>query len=117
MKFIGREEEQNFINNMLKQKGYKGYIVYGRRRFGKTELAKQCLKNKGVPSIIYQCKESSESDNTSLFTEIIKKEIKQVSNTTMNATNFGFMSKSGFDLKQAYPYLFFTLEDLYSEGL
>ncbi len=40
---------------------------------GKTELIKHCLMNKDRPVIMYQCKESSEQDNTSQLTEIIKK--------------------------------------------
>lgn len=64
MNFIGRTEEKNMINNLLKMKGYQGCIIYGRRRMGKTELVKHCLMNKNIPFIMYQCKESNEQDNT-----------------------------------------------------
>lgn len=73
MNFIGRELEQKIIDSILKKKGYQGcLIIYGRRRIGKTELAKHCLMDKGVPFIIYQCKESSEKGNTYLLIKSIK---------------------------------------------
>ncbi len=39
MNFIGRTEEKNMINNLLKMKGYQGCIIYGRRRIGKKNLS------------------------------------------------------------------------------
>ncbi len=72
MNFIGREEEQNKINAILDKSGYQGCLIYGRRRMGKTELVKHCLMNKKQPVIMYQCKESSEQDNTIQLTELIK---------------------------------------------
>ena len=75
MNFIGRELEQKIIDSILKKKGYKGCLIYGRRRIGKTKLAKHCLMDKGVPFIIYQCKESSEKDNTYLLIKSIKHEL------------------------------------------
>ena len=75
MNFIGREQEQKTIDNILKKKGYQGCLIYGRRRMGKTELVKHCLMDKDIPFIIYQCKESSEKDNANLLTELIKREL------------------------------------------
>ncbi len=72
MNFIGREEETKVIKSILNKKGYQGCLIYGRRRMGKTELVKYCLKNDNIPCIIYQCKESSEEDNTKQLTELIK---------------------------------------------
>ncbi len=76
MKFIGREEETRTIENILKKKGYQGCLVYGRRRMGKTELVKHCLMDKSVPLILYQCKESSEQDNTSQLTDLVKQVLR-----------------------------------------
>ncbi len=73
MKFIGREKEQKVINSILEKDGYQACILYGRRRIGKTELVKHCLMNKSVPCVIYQCRESSESDNARLLEEAIRK--------------------------------------------
>lgn len=40
---------------------------------GKTELTKHCLANKEIPLIMYQCKESSEEENTSSLVDLIEK--------------------------------------------
>ena len=51
MKFINRKEELKQLNNAWKTKKPQFYIIYGKRRVGKTELVKQFIKNK--PSIYY----------------------------------------------------------------
>ena len=71
MKFIGREKELKVINQLLERKGYQGCLIYGRRRLGKTELVRHALSNKNIPTIIYQCKESSEKDNVLMLEKII----------------------------------------------
>lgn len=72
MEFIGREEKTRTIGNILKKQGYQGCLIYGRRRMGKTKLVKHCLLNKNVPVIMYQCKESTEKDNTDQLTKLIR---------------------------------------------
>jgi len=72
MQFIGREKEQKEINRLLSAKGYQACIIYGRRRMGKTELIKHVLANTGVPFILYQCKESSEKENTEQLSKAIQ---------------------------------------------
>ena len=69
---IGREKEQKAINYLLNSNEFKSIVVYGRRRLGKTELVKHCVKSINKPSIIYQCKESTELDNTNLLTKLIE---------------------------------------------
>ena len=71
MQFIGREKELKVINQLLERKGYQGCLIYGRRRLGKTELVRHALSNKNIPTIIYQCKESSEKDNVLMLEKII----------------------------------------------
>lgn len=46
-------------------------MVYGRRRVGKTELLKHCLKKGTISSVYYECKETSEENNISGVSEII----------------------------------------------
>ena len=55
MEFIGREQEQKIIHNMLQKDGYQGCVIYGRRRMGKTELVRKCVFDSALPYIIYQC--------------------------------------------------------------
>lgn len=77
MEFIGREEEQKAINYILEEHDkYRGAIVYGRRRLGKTELLKHCLLNKGIPCIIFQCSQTNEAVNTDRLTAIVENELK-----------------------------------------
>ena len=45
----------------------------------------------------------------------IEEEVKQVNETTLKPIQFGFISKSGFELKNKYSYLLYTLEDLYKK--
>ena len=75
MKFVGRQNEINSIEYLLKDGGFQGVCVYGRRRLGKTELLKHCLLNKGVPAIIYQCNQDSELNNTLALTKSIEDEL------------------------------------------
>ena len=46
----------------------------------------------------------------------ILEEAEQVKNSPLPAYQFGFFSRSGFVLHNKYPYLFFTLDDLFPEN-
>lgn len=111
MEFIGRENEQKVIQNILSKESYQGCILYGRRRLGKTELVKHCLANKGVPFIIYQCKESTEEDNTRLLEKLIEQEfgLSYLSFPSfMDAVSFLFeygTKKEVYFVLDEYPYL------------
>jgi AAA+ ATPase superfamily predicted ATPase len=45
MDFIGREEEIAIMSKALADPGFSSVFIYGRRRVGKTELIRHCLKN------------------------------------------------------------------------
>lgn len=77
MEFIGREQEQKIIHNMLQKDGYQGCVIYGRRRMGKTELVRKCVFDSALPYIIYQCKESTEHDNLEMLTALIRMTLKK----------------------------------------
>lgn len=72
MNFIGRENEKKKIESILKSDGFQSCILYGRRRLGKTELLKQCLSNKNVPLIFYQCTRDNERNNIDALTALVK---------------------------------------------
>ncbi len=116
MEFIGREEEIKTIENILNRKGYQGCLIYGRRRMGKTELVKHCLLNMSIPTIMYQCKESSEKDNTNQLTKLIKEilNIKYVSfESFMDCINFVFDYSKDHEIYfvlDEYPYVRETIE-------
>jgi AAA+ ATPase superfamily predicted ATPase len=41
LKFIDRKEELSFLEKRYNKKGFEFFVIYGRRRIGKTELIKQ----------------------------------------------------------------------------
>ncbi len=61
--FVGRDEEQKKLKKLYTNQDQSTALVYGRRRIGKTELIKHTLKNVDIPSIYYECKETSEANN------------------------------------------------------
>jgi len=69
--FLGRKEQSKLIEKFLSSNINNAALVYGRRRVGKTELIKHCLKKTETPSIYYECKETSELNNIESISEII----------------------------------------------
>lgn len=69
--FFGRKENIKTITKFINSDKDKAALIYGRRRVGKTELIKHCLKETGITSIYYECKETSEINNIKSFSEII----------------------------------------------
>ena len=45
MKFIGRQQEQRLIHRILDRNTLDALLIFGRRRVGKSELIKKCLKD------------------------------------------------------------------------
>lgn len=52
--FIGRQNEQQFLNKAYKSNKAEFIVLYGRRRVGKTELLREFCKDKA--NIFYQCR-------------------------------------------------------------
>lgn len=61
LKFIDRYEELSFLKERYAKKGFEFFVIYGRRRFGKTELIKQFIKDK--PHIFLLCDKSGTENN------------------------------------------------------
>ena len=70
-RFLGRKEQIKKIEQFFKSNINKTALIYGRRRVGKTELIKHCLKEAKMTSIYYECKETSEQNNVGSISEII----------------------------------------------
>ena len=64
---------QKAIERIINQKGYRGSVIYGRRRLGKTELLKHCLLNRSIPCIFYQCVQENEKENVARLTRQAEK--------------------------------------------
>lgn len=71
MKFVGREKQRKQIHKMLKSDTQMVSLIYGRRRIGKSELIKQCLRESEIKSIYFECKQTTELNNTDSLSEIV----------------------------------------------
>lgn len=71
MKFIGRVKQLTQIKKELLTDGMRMVLIYGRRRVGKSELVKQAIKESGVKSFYYECKQVTEASNVHSICEII----------------------------------------------
>lgn len=69
--FFGRKENIKAISKFFNSDKDVAALIYGRRRVGKTELIKHCLKGTKTTSIYYECKETSEINNVKSLCEII----------------------------------------------
>lgn len=69
--FFGRKENIKAILSFFNSDKDNAALIYGRRRVGKTELIKHCLKETKTTSIYYECKETSEINNVISISEII----------------------------------------------
>ena len=70
-KFIDRENELKFLNEKWNSPGFEFIPIYGRRRIGKTELAKQFSKDK--PTIYYLASSGTKKENITSFKGCAKK--------------------------------------------
>lgn len=71
MKFYGRENQKRQLHQMFRTTGQETILIYGRRRVGKSELIKQCLKESEIRSIYFECKQTSELNNVESLSEIV----------------------------------------------
>ncbi|MBR1391000.1 MAG: ATP-binding protein [Lachnospiraceae bacterium] len=71
MKFYGREEQRKLLHKLLAKDDLQTALIYGRRRVGKSELIKQVLRESEQRSIYYECKQTTEENNTDSLAEII----------------------------------------------
>ncbi len=69
--FYGRENEIKKLCAMFRADGQRISLIYGRRRIGKSELIKQVLKETDCKSIYYECKQTTEQNNTESLAELI----------------------------------------------
>lgn len=67
--FLGREKEINELNYLYQRNEFQLFILYGRRRVGKTTLLQEFCKNK--PSIFYSAEQSNEKLNLEKFSALV----------------------------------------------
>lgn len=71
MKFIGRTTQLKQLKKEMTSEGMRMSLIYGRRRVGKSELVKQAVKESGVRSIYYECKQVTEASNARSICDVI----------------------------------------------
>ncbi|MBQ0050492.1 MAG: AAA family ATPase [Treponema sp.] len=69
--FLGRDEQIKTIEKFLSSDKNNAALIFGRRRVGKTELIRHCLKRSNYSSIYYECKETTEANNVETLSEIV----------------------------------------------
>ena len=74
MKFYGREQEQKRLRRALTRDGLQVVLVYGRRRVGKSELIKHCVRD--LPGINYECKQTTEQNNVHSLSALISEQFQ-----------------------------------------
>ncbi len=67
--FIGREKELAELNEMYKQDKFHLFVLYGRRRVGKTTLLNEFCKDKD--KIFYSAEQSNNKLNLEKFSELV----------------------------------------------
>lgn len=71
MKFYGRTKQLEQLNKEMSSNDMRMTLIYGRRRVGKSELVKQAIKDSGIKSIYYECKQVTEESNVQSICDII----------------------------------------------
>ncbi|MBP3241488.1 MAG: ATP-binding protein [Oribacterium sp.] len=75
MKFFGRTEQLKKLNKEMSSDDMRMSLIYGRRRVGKSELVKYAIKNFGIKSIYYECRQVAEASNVQSICEVISEEL------------------------------------------
>ena len=65
LRFINRYEELGFLEERYRNKNFEFFVIYGRRRVGKTELIKNFLKDK--EHIYFLCDKGGTERNVERF--------------------------------------------------
>ena len=71
MKFIGRKKQLEQLKKEMTSDEMRMSLIYGRRRVGKSELVKQAIKESGIKSFYYECKQVTEASNVQSICEVI----------------------------------------------
>lgn len=75
MNFYGRTKQLEKLNKEMFSDDMRMSLIYGRRRVGKSELVKYAIKNSGIKSIYYECRQVAEASNVQSICEVISEEL------------------------------------------
>ena len=76
MKFIGREQQQKQLGKLFGKEYLQLALIYGRRRVGKSELIKHCLRAQNCLKIFYECKQTTELNNVESLSQYISENLE-----------------------------------------
>ena len=71
MRFYGRTKQLSQLKKEISSDEMRVSLIYGRRRVGKSELVKQAIKESGIKSFYYECKQVTEESNVQSICEVI----------------------------------------------
>lgn len=71
MRFYGRTVQLNCLKKEMMSEEMRLMLIYGRRRVGKSALVKEALKESGIRSIYYECKQVTEASNVQSICDVI----------------------------------------------
>ena len=71
MNFYGRTTQRMQLHKLIDNAEMQSILIYGRRRVGKSELIKQVLKESNTTGVYYECKETTELNNTESLASVI----------------------------------------------
>lgn len=75
MAFYGRDDQIKKLNRLLDKEDLQVGLIYGRRRVGKSELIKQVIRQSRIKSIYYECKQTTEVNNTVSLSRIVSEQL------------------------------------------
>ncbi|MCR5450780.1 MAG: hypothetical protein K6F23_15445 [Solobacterium sp.] len=70
--------------------------IYGRRRVGESELVKQAVKESGIKSLYYECKQVTEASNVQSICDVVSETLDLIKETGLNCYKYVFFSRAGF---------------------
>jgi len=105
--YLIKENKKGRLNPPLLRIGTYWYDDKKAKKNGQFDVAALTSNGYVVYEVKYLSRPLSDAD--------IAKEEKEASESPLSLSYAGFFSKSGYDLKNEYPYRFYTLKDLYEK--
>ena len=107
MQYLIRKNKKELIDPIIEDIGTYWYDNPKERKNGQFDLV---TKSKDG-YIVYEVKFT----NSKIDNHIVNEEILQVAKTNLNPINYGFISKTGFNITKDNKYILISLDDIYEE--
>lgn len=107
-KFFGRKEEINEISSIFKKNNFQTYLIYGRRRIGKTELISHCAISSKKKYLYILCQDRNEELNIRVLTDSLNELFPETKNLIFR--DFYSILSYVFQLSLKEEFIFFIDE-------